>query len=249
MAQAPGLRSISVEDLDQKDPAKAMSQLVELLNPMLSSVSTGMNKGLNVTENLNVVVKDITVRTPAQVWITPTLLNSWVNYDAGVETHAAYRIDDDGMVHVKGLVKTGTPPAVIFTLPVGYRPPGHIVFSTVSNESFGVLRVLSDGSITPSVGSATWFSIGEVAFTALAPAATPAFVGGDWPLLVDSGQQSPILDVKLGSVQDLKGNTNLSHGAAGVHWEPGPAGKVIIRRITRLAPERSYKIKLLLYPT
>lgn len=248
MAQAPGLRNLDSESLSE-DPKKAIQELCELLNPMLSGVSTGMNKGLNIQENLNVVVKDITIRTPAQVWIAPTLLNSWVNFDTGANALAGYRIDDDGMVHLKGRVKTGTPSSVVWTLPVGYRPPAHLVYGTSSNGAFGEFIILSDGSVTASIGSATGFSFGEVSFTALAPAATPSFVGGDWPLLIDSGQQSPILDVKLGSVTDVKGNTNLSHGAAGVHWEPGPAGKVIIRRITRLAPERSYKIKLLLYPT
>jgi hypothetical protein len=223
-----------------------MSELVAMLNPVLSSVSTGMNKGLNIKENLNIVEKDITITVPDFRWETPVLAGAWANY-AGNEEVAGYRIDDDGVVHVKGIVKDGA--GTVFTLPVGYRPAKNVRFAVDASSAFGAVVVQgTDGVVSLVVGANTYVSL-NFSFEATTPVGSPAFTGGGWPLLVDSGQPSPILDVKLGSVTDMNGTTNTSNGGAGIHWEPGPAGKVIIRRVTRLTPGRQYKLKLLLYPT
>lgn len=244
MAQAPSLRNISTDQLDS-DPKKAIGQLVELLNPVLSSTSIGMNRGLNLNDNLNVVQKDFTIKVPEASWTPMTLLNSWVN-TAGEPT-ASYLIDDDGVVHIKGVVKNGLA-ANIASLPPGYRPPENIRFAVDDNGAYGCLVIGSNGDVTQVSGTTAFLSI-NTSYHAKDPVGPLVFAGGDWPLLIDSGQGSPIQDVKLGLVSDIQGKENHSFGAAGVHWELGPAGKVIIRRISRLTPGRSYKIRLLLYPT
>ena len=57
-----------------------------------------------------------------EAFIAPTLLNSWVNFDVAINNSAGYYKDAFGIVHLRGLVKTGTVGLAIFALPVGYRP-------------------------------------------------------------------------------------------------------------------------------
>lgn len=70
-------------------------------------------------------------------WVTPTLLNGWVNSDLG-GTPAQYRKDANGMVHIKGWVKDGltTLGTSIFNLPVGYRPLDSIGFVQLCGASY-----------------------------------------------------------------------------------------------------------------
>lgn len=60
-------------------------------------------------------------------WTQATLVNSWVNYGLTWDT-AAYRKVGD-IVYLRGLVKNGSIPGAIFTLPSGYRPPADILFA------------------------------------------------------------------------------------------------------------------------
>lgn len=91
------------------------------------------------------------------VWRTPTLTNSWVAYGSGWPS-AAYRVGNDGRVHLRGLVKNGsmgiaTP---IFTLPSGWGPEGGsggvgLIFNQVANVSgstgFCRVDVVNDGRV------------------------------------------------------------------------------------------------------
>ena len=63
------------------------------------------------------------------VWINvgaagaPAFQNGWVNFGGG-EAPASYYRDRLGIVHFRGLIKSGPTNSVVFTLPVGYRPGG-----------------------------------------------------------------------------------------------------------------------------
>jgi hypothetical protein len=82
---------------------------------------------------------------------------SWVDYGS---TYAGARYRKiNNVVYIEGLVKNGTIGQSIFTLPVGYRPYGRIMFATVSNNLFGRLDILSDGTVMPQVGNSSYFSI------------------------------------------------------------------------------------------
>jgi len=61
----------------------------------------------------------------------PAFENSWVNFGGGTYGDAAFRIDAEGWVHLKGLVKSGTYNAAIFTLPEGYRPSERIFMTGI----------------------------------------------------------------------------------------------------------------------
>lgn len=89
----------------------------------------------------------------------PTFQNSWVN-NGGSWATAAFRRYGDGMVEIKGLVKSGTIGTVsVFTLPTGFRPALGLHFAAISNNAIGTLQVLADGSVMAVAGSNVWFSL------------------------------------------------------------------------------------------
>ena len=85
--------------------------------------------------------------------------NSWVDFDnAGYEL-PAYRKHSDGMVQLRGGIKSGTMSTVAVTLPTGYRPPNDLIFPTDSNNAFGNFYMQADGDIVPVTGSNTWIML------------------------------------------------------------------------------------------
>lgn len=98
------------------------------------------------------------VSTQATGWLTPTLLNSWINYDAGW-AQARYYKDNTGTVFVEGVIKNGTIGTTAFILPTGYRPASGLIFSNISNGALGRISILNDGSVVTQTGSNTWFSL------------------------------------------------------------------------------------------
>lgn len=99
--------------------------------------------------------------------IAPTLLNSWVNNTVGFQT-AGYYKDNFGIVHLTGLIKSGTTTVGtnLFILPVGYRPTGALSFPTYSNDgaTIGTLQILSGGNVNIVTGSNVSFSLDGVSF-------------------------------------------------------------------------------------
>jgi hypothetical protein len=93
-------------------------------------------------------------------WSTPTLQNSWVNY-GGNYPNLQYTKDSDGVVTIRGLVKSGVTTAgtIIANLPDGYRPPGREQFANASNELFGRVDVTTAGNIVFRVGSNAWYAV------------------------------------------------------------------------------------------
>jgi hypothetical protein len=89
-------------------------------------------------------------------WIAPTLLNSWVNFGGGYST-AGYKINrGERSISIKGFIKSGTTAAgtVLFTLPVGYRPPLNILFSTLSASPNPVQLVVQSANGNVEIASA-----------------------------------------------------------------------------------------------
>jgi len=98
-------------------------------------------------------------------WIAPNLLNNWVNYGA-IWNPAGYMKDSLGFVHLRGLIKLGTVGQPAFVLPAGYRPSKILLFPAASNNAFGDVKIESDGSVKPYVGSNVWFSLEGIIFKA-----------------------------------------------------------------------------------
>jgi hypothetical protein len=91
-----------------------------------------------------------------EAWITPTLLNSWVNYAAGFNT-LQYKKDADGIVTIKGVVKDGTLDTTIFILPAGYRPAARFWTRQAESPSGTLARIdiYATGSVDQVNGTST----------------------------------------------------------------------------------------------
>lgn len=98
----------------------------------------------------------------------PTLQNGWVNYGAAYES-ATYWKDKCNVVHLAGLIKSGTTTAetVIFTLPTGYCPRISEKFFAVSLNAICVIDVYSSGAVAIKTGAnAGWLSLSGISFRA-----------------------------------------------------------------------------------
>lgn len=82
----------------------------------------------------------------SESWTAFSYVNSWTDYGSGFST-GAYRRDQCGYVHLKGLVKSGYL-TVITTLPVGYRPVEVHLFGVEAGGVFGRVDVGANGTIT-----------------------------------------------------------------------------------------------------
>jgi hypothetical protein len=124
-------------------------------------------------------------------WIAPTLLNGWVNYSTEYNS-AGYFRDKQGIVHLRGLVKTGTIGSIIFNLPAGYRPEHRELMVVQTNpNTVGRCDVDTSGNIIAFSGNNAWFSLDGITFRAV-PASVvigPVVVPG--PVIVD-----PVLKIK-----------------------------------------------------
>lgn len=95
-------------------------------------------------------------------YIAPTLGNSWVNY-GGIYNTAGYFKDACGVVHIRGLIKSGTLTATAFTLPAGYRPAARMILSTAAgtggSDVHGRLDIDASGNVMPISGGNDYFSL------------------------------------------------------------------------------------------
>lgn len=90
-------------------------------------------------------------------WTTCTLQNAFTHY-ADPWGPAQYRKDALGYVHLRGLVQGGSAGAVVFTLPVGYRPARNWVLAAITTAGPIQLRVHNDGTVTFLVEGTGQFS-------------------------------------------------------------------------------------------
>lgn len=94
----------------------------------------------------------------------PAFTNAWVNYAPG-SAEAAFWKDATGLVHVQGLIKSGTVGQAAFTLPPGYRPTTQHPFGTVSNGAIGRVDVMADGTVVPaSPSNNAWVALDGMTF-------------------------------------------------------------------------------------
>lgn len=101
------------------------------------------------------------------LWGTYTLQNGWVNFGSPYAT-PAFTKSDDGVVMLKGLIKSGTTTAdtLIGYLPVGYRPTYRLIFQNLSGGTAGSGRVdiLPTGAIQIEGGINSFFSLDGINF-------------------------------------------------------------------------------------
>ncbi|MCK6077907.1 hypothetical protein [Paenibacillus silvae] len=103
------------------------------------------------------------------VWITPTLLNGWTNYnDSGSFYNVAYIKDALGYVHLRGLIRSGAVGTAVFVLPTGYRPKSAMIFASISTGSnIARIDVRASGIVFLDTGnSATFITLDNISFLA-----------------------------------------------------------------------------------
>lgn len=93
-------------------------------------------------------------------------LNGWVNYGPGTDP-ASFRKTSNGLVEIKGLVKSGTLSETMFTLPVGNRPAEQTYIPAISSNNFCYVIVNTNGNVVPVLGSNVWFSLAGLSFEAI----------------------------------------------------------------------------------
>lgn len=99
-------------------------------------------------------------------WTTPTMQNSWVNYDSANFSPAGYEKDADGIVYLRGFIKTGTIGSAAYTLPVGSRPSKTILREAATSSGIGRVDIFASGAVVPVSGSNGWFSLDGITFPA-----------------------------------------------------------------------------------
>lgn len=111
--------------------------------------------------------KAMAIETPHVVGAAgePAFLNSWVAFGSGYQTPRFWK-DPMGIVHIEGLIKSGTPSAtsVVFTLPARYRPASTLLFSLISNDLPARVDVKNTGDVLARLGSAVYFTLSGIAF-------------------------------------------------------------------------------------
>ena len=104
-------------------------------------------------------------------WTLPTFENGWVDFSASDQ--AAYKIDGQGFVVLKGRIKSGTLGLKCFTLPVGLRPANGCEIRQMAKagagNAYGWIAINQLGEVYPvfaSDGSNSEFSLSGVRFEA-----------------------------------------------------------------------------------
>jgi hypothetical protein len=84
----------------------------------------------------------------------PAFENGWTNLNAGFST-AAFFIDSEGLVHLKGTLTAAAGGSVAFTLPEGYRPSKNLFLPMAAiGPVAGNLIINSTGGVVPTCETA-----------------------------------------------------------------------------------------------
>jgi hypothetical protein len=104
----------------------------------------------------------------------PPFQNNWENYDTNGNPneatwqHVSYRIDQNGMVHLGGLLFGGTVGQAAFTLQGKYCPWFFHPFAVLSNDALGRVTVhFIDGNscnVTVNFGSSAFVSLDGISY-------------------------------------------------------------------------------------
>lgn len=141
--------------------AKVPSDVISLTDLRNSTVKSKVFANADArVEELEQDVKNIVTQ---EAWITPTLLNGWLTSDGYT---IGYYKDTLGIVRIKGKVKSGQVPSVIFSLPVGYRPKQNTYFAGIANDAFSFIYVASSGSVIVQTGGNFYVDLSTISFRA-----------------------------------------------------------------------------------
>ena len=102
---------------------------------------------------------------PSELPVDATLQSAWINYGSGTQS-AQYWKDRLGIVHLRGMVRSGGIPSTMFQLPVGFRPSADEYFAVDSNSAHGLVYVTASGNVIAQAGSNLWISLSGITYRA-----------------------------------------------------------------------------------
>lgn len=108
---------------------------------------------------------------PDWIPLTGLYANGWADYGGGGSYETpGYRRDPTGRIHLRGLIASGTTTVTAFTLPVDFRPPLHLIFTSIcSGDTICRIDVENDGDVkVKSNASNTWVSLAGISFDTIA---------------------------------------------------------------------------------
>jgi hypothetical protein len=191
--------------------------------------------------------------TPPQRWLTATLENSWVAYNAA-DAVGGYAVpqfwkDERGFVNLRGAAKSGTYGAsAIFTLPVGYRPARKVSMSPVQSSVFtpaGQVDVAESGVVTaPTItsvqsGTSDLLVFDNMQFEAADPSPQPLPA----PVtLTNLGLGVLPRGLRVLEARDLTGNRGGVMPA--LAWAPLGQDAVQITQVFGLVPGHKYSLRV-----
>jgi hypothetical protein len=149
--------TIDGQELDQEMLNSRFAIIVDAINGNLDSDNIADNA--IITSKLADNAVTAAKLEEQQAWQAVTYSNSWVDYDATTYYGVQYYKDSLGVVHLRGMTKSGTTTAntTMFTLPAGYRIGRKAIVSTASNNAFARVDINPDGTVVTGSGvSATW---------------------------------------------------------------------------------------------
>lgn len=145
------------------------SNAVGITNTSHNMVAKGVAVGTAYFPNISFFPDTYTGSTWNSVGAAgqPAFLNSWVNYGSSYNT-AQFTKSSDNIVTIRGLVKSGTTNANIFTLPSGYRPSARIITAAWCNAAQCRVDIDVNGNVvaTSTGTSAVYTSLDRISFYA-----------------------------------------------------------------------------------
>jgi hypothetical protein len=118
------------------------------------------------------VVESKKAEKDVPAWITPTLLNGWINYSSAYQPIGYYK-DSQGIVRLRGLISSGTSNTgtFVFNLPKGYRPKKAALFSVLTSNGTvlvpATLEIASNGvAYLGFAGGNVWLSLENISYQA-----------------------------------------------------------------------------------
>ena len=107
---------------------------------------------------------DISGTIVQEDWVTPPLLNGWVRYSNEYNPPGYFR-DKQGIVHLRGLVRSGTVGAAVFQLPAGYRPQFRQLHAVQTNaNTIGRCDIDVSGNVIVESGNNVFVSLDGITF-------------------------------------------------------------------------------------
>lgn len=243
----------------QGAPEEWIENLLGPLNDLIENTNRIDSKGLSFEKSLGVEYKEIVVDVPSD-WLeigtdgAPAFMNGWRNF-VSVWEPLAIRKSVDGVVHMKGLISSGTVSTagtgIVFMLPDKYRPASSsgLHFATASNGLFGLFKIQMDPS-TPSRYGSLEATVGSNVYMSMraqweAEDRSP-IIPSCYPILFKTSMPKVGL-VMISQVLDSSNNPVYT-GPLSVDWVQVGDGRVSIRNIPGLRPATSYKITFAVFP-